>query len=491
MPWQNGEFVYAAEQEPKNEITFDGEYEQPRANEVSIGITGEALDVERVREYSGDQVFERIRNSPELVSIMNAVVDDIIGSGVRMRYIGRTDSAEQPGKRKVNDAERFWRDNKELIADSIMDAMAMGDGYLFKKGVDEEAASKAIRSYVNNNYSFNKSRYEDAAFEMLKADVQDNLNETKDLEMVPASTVEHDIDEFGNIERFVQEIGAQRYDLDPDKVIHHSYMNLDGKTYGFTPVAAMFAELDMLANAKDYNGVKFDNAAVPNKVFKLPNEGPNSQNFEMVKQTVEKYRQLKNQHKDLVLTGDIEIEDLNDSDEMEFRELAQYITRVLILAWGVPPSRIGGVMGTEGATQSAMAQEGYNKRIKRMQDKYETILNRELFEPLFDVRIEFKNPDVKSEIRRAERDLKKTQVVQRQMALGLMNKDDALEYLGKRRDQIPSNVEEEDMRQAARDLGEDGDVGADEQSERPAEEQVNEQQTPNRNGGNDPAVLNQ
>jgi len=480
------------EQKEINEgLTFDGEFEEPRANEVSIGITGQTLDVEQARDYQGDAVFDRIKNSPELVSIMNAVVDDVIGSGVRMRYVGRTDNAENPGKRNVNDAERFWRQNKEIIADSIMDAMAMGDGYLYKKTVDSEEAESEIRNHVKSNYNFNYDQYEEAATEMLKASVADNLNETKDLEMVPASTVEHDIDEFGNVERFVQEIGAERYDLDPEKIIHHSYMNLDGKTYGFTPVAAMFAELDMLANAKDYNGVKFDNAAVPNKVFKLPDDGPNGQNFEMVKQTVEKYRKLKNKHRDLVLTGNIEIEDLNDSSEMEFRELAQYITRILILSWGIPPSRIGGVMGSDGATQSAMAQEGYNKRIKRMQDKYETILNNELFEPLFSVRIEFKSPDVKSEIRMAERDLRKTEVVKQQMALGLMNKEDALEYLGKRRDQIPSNVEEDDMREAARDLGSNQEDTDSSVANSNAEETVNEQMTPDRNGGNDSSVVNQ
>lgn len=479
------------EKKKGNGLSFDGDYEEPRANEVSIGITGQTLDIERTRDYQGDEVFKRIKNSPELVSIMNAVVDDIIGSGVRMRYIGRKDNAQNPGKRNINDAEKFWKENKEIIADSIMDAMAMGDGYLFKKGVDKEKAEKTIQDYVKTQYDFKHEAYEQKATEILKASVQDNLNETKDLEMVAASSVEHDIDEFGNIERFVQEIGADRYDLNPEKVIHHSYMNLDGKTYGFTPVAAMFSELDMLANAKDYNGIKFDNAAVPNKVFKLPNDGPNGQNFEMVKQTVEKYRKLKNKHRDLVLTGEIEIEDLNDSSEMEFRELAQYVTRILIMAWGVPPSRIGGVMGSDGATTSAMAQEGYNKRVKRMQDKYETILNNELFEPLFSVRIQFENPDIKSEIREAERDLRKTEVVKQQMAMGLMNKQDALEYLGKRNDQIPSNVDEEEMRQTARDLGSNSEDRDSSASNSNAEETVNEQMTPDSNGGNDSAIENQ
>lgn len=456
---------------------FDGNWEEPRANEVGVGITGQQIDLEQTRDYSGDMVFRRIKNSGELMSIMQAVIDDIIGSGVRMQYIGRTDNAENPGKRSVKDARRFWKRNKEIIADSIMDAMAMGDGYLYKKSVDDDAAQKAIKSFVSENYSFKHEKYEDAAVKSLKASVADNMNETKDLEIVPASTVEHDIDEFGNIERFIQSIGTKDYDLDPEKVVHHSYMNLDGETYGFSPVAALFAELDMLANAKDYNGVKFNNAAVPNKVFKLPNDGPNGQNFEMVKQTVKKYRQLKNKHRDLVLTGDIEIEDLNDTSDMEFRELAQYVTRVVALSWGVPPSRIGGGIGSDSATESAMASEGYNKRIQRMQDKYETILNRELFEPMFSIRIEFKNPDIKSEIRKAERDLRKTEVVKQQASMGMMNRDAAMDYLGKRNDEIMSDLSDEDFQEAAKEIGSSQEDMASDSSinQENAEETVNEQ----------------
>jgi len=492
MPWnENGDYVYNDQISTKQAAgTFDGEWEQPRSPDATgIGIAATNFNIEQNRDYSGDQVFRRIKNSPEIVSVMQAVIDDIIGSGVNMRYVGRTSGAANPGKRSIEDAERFWRDNKEVIANSIMDAMAMGDGYLYKKGLDQEQAEKAIKNHVLANHNFNDQRYEEVARKYFESKAADDIEGTEELQMVPASSVEHDIDEFGNVERYIQEVGGQDYDLDPEKVINHSYLSLDGETYGFTPVASLFAELDMLANAKDYNGVRFDNAAVPNKLFKMPNDGPNGQNFEMVKQTLQKYRQLENKHRDLVLTGEIEVEDLNNATDMEFRELAQYITRVIVMAWGVPPSRVGGVIGSDGATASAMAQEGYNKRIKRMQDKYETILNRQLFEPLFDVQIWFDDPDVKSEIRKSERDLKKTEVVRQQMALGLMSKEEAMRYLGKRRDQV-ADVGEEEMRETARDLNGSGDLGGD-VAESQAEQTVNEQMEPDRNGGNDPSVVNQ
>jgi len=480
-----------SENESKIEPGDDVDFTQPRSNDaIGLGIAAENMSVERTREYGEDAIFRRIKNSPEIISIMQAVVDDILGSGIkRFNYVGRTDNAENPGARSVQDAKQFWMQNKEVIAEYLMDGMAFGDGYLYKKGLDEEQANQVIRSYVKNNYSFEKEKYEEKAADILLKQAQDDIEGTEELSVVPASTVLHDIDEFGNIDRYVQRVNGEEYDLDPDRVVHHSYLSLNGQTYGFTPVSAMFAELDMLANAKDYNGVRFDNAAVPNKVFKLPNDGPEGQNFEMVKETVKKYRQLKNKHRDLVLTGDIEIEDLNDTNDVEFKELIQMLQRILVMAWQVPPSRIGGIMGNDGATESAMAQEGYNKRIKRAQDKHQTILNNQIFEPMFNVRIEFEDPDTKSQIRKAEKDLRETEVVKQQMAMGLMNEQEAMDYLGKRPDQIAGDMDEQDMREQAREMGSSQeDMGDDTSLSTPSgEDTVNQEMNPE----NDSTVENQ
>jgi len=480
-----------------SENMFDGTWEKPRTNELPEGGLGIAGNVhtEQVRDIKENAVFDRLKNSPEILALMEAVVDDIIGGEEpAFEYVGRSDNADNPGKRNIKDAKQFWKDNKELIGDSIMDAMAVGDGYLYKKGMDSEAMQQKAREHVKANYNFNHDKYEDAATDMIvsKADSL-GVNSTQELDLVPASTVEHDIDEFGNIERYVQDIGAQEYDLDPEKVIHHSYLNLNGKTYGFTPVAALFAELDMLANAKDYNGVKFNNAAVPNKVFKLPEDGPSSQNFEMVKETVKKYRQLQNKHRDLVLTGDVEIEDLNDTSDVEFKELIQLVTRILAMAWGVPPSRVGGIIGSQGATESAMAAEGYSKRIERQQDKYETILNNELFEPMFSVNISLPNPHVKTDIRKAERDLRKTDVVIRQAALGMTSVEEAKKYLGKTNQEVVDGLDDERLMELAQNMSQSQKSRmSDREVERSqGEEEVDERQTPMRNGGNDATVENQ
>jgi len=232
-------------------------------------------------------------------------------------------------------------------------------------------------------------------------------------------------------------------------------MNLNGRTYGFTPFLSLFTEVDMLANAKNHNAKVFDNAGVVNKIFKLPDEGPNGQNYEMVKKTIAKYRELQNKHRDLVLTGNIEVEDMNSIGEsMEFRELAEYITHVLAIAWGVPPTRIGGNVGGTGtgSRDSQLSHEGYFKRIQRHQALHEAFLNEELFEPVFNVHIEFQHPDKKQEIRAADRDLRQLDVAQRMVAAGFWSADKAMQYLGIDRNEVADDFDEEEMREIMKEM---------------------------------------
>lgn len=468
----------------------EGESDQPRVNEPATGLIrgrGEdsLFDNEQVREWGEDQVFQRLKNSPEVISIMQAIVDDVMGAGFDFTYVGRADNAENPGTRAKQDAKQFWMRNQEQFAQSLMDSMAMGDGYLYKRSPDEAEAVQKVTEYIVDEYDFNYKEYAAKAshqlIDELKAD--EDFFRAKQLQMIPASTVRHDINEFGDIVEFTQKVSGEEFEFHPDKVIHHRFMPLNGKTYSFTPFVSLFAELDLLANAKDYNGRYFDNAAVPNKVFKLASEGPDSQNFEMVKNTLRQYRQSPNKHRDMVLTGDVEIEDLNDStDEMNFRELAEYITRVLVMAWGVPPTRIGLPLEGSGARVTNLTHEGYFKRIMRMQRKYQALLNEELFEPEFNVRIEFRNPDIKTEIRKAERDLRELEVVKQRAAMGMIDRQAAMERLGVDPGDVPDGFDEESFVEAAQRLGRSQNTQGEAVNRDNAEEAVQSERSANPGG---------
>ena len=465
MPLENGEYKYQPEQrETKQRQRTQSrtrqtgkivEEDQPMANEprAGIGIATDDVDILQERDTPEHAIFDRLMKSPELLSILQAVVDDVIGPGASYTYVGR-DDGENSGQQAIKRAKQFWERNQDVYGDCMIDEMAVGDMYVYKRMVDEAKVREAARYTIRSNYDFNYKASQEIATEKAVEELKENTSmfEIQELKQIPASTVKHKYNRYGDITGYHQEVAGKEIEIPADQVIHDSFMSLNGKTYGFTPFISLLAEIDMLANAKDHNAVHFDNAAVPNKIFKLADEGPGSSNFEMVKETLSKYRQMKNKHRDLVLTGDIEIEDMNNAAEMEFRELAEYVTRTLVMAWGVPPTRVGVSIGGGRGRMAELAHEGYYKRILRMQRRHQAILNENLFEPIFNVRIDFNSPDTKTEIRMAERDLRRVEVVRKLAGMGMMNKKAAMDYLDVNKHQIMQGMSEEDFREFAQGL---------------------------------------
>jgi len=471
MPWTDEGFVISdsdtsetssktreTSREVKNQSRQVKE-DQPMANEAVAGIgiaaqRGEVLDtgqrVQKHRDIGQDAIFNRLRQSPEIISIFQAIIDDVIGPGSTFHYVGREDG-DSNGHESIKKAKKFWQRNQETYANCMMDELAVGDKYIYRRKKDEAQVREAARTVLRTNFDFNYKNSVDIAADIATNELKSNTNmfEIEELVQVPAITVEHEINKYGDITAYRQKVGSDEIELPSDQVMHDSLMNLNGKTYGFTPFISLFTELDMLANAKNHNAQIFSNAGVVNKVFKLPDEGPGDVNFEMVKNTVAKYRQLRNKHRDLVLTGNIEIEDMNGADStMEFRELAEYLTNVLIMAWGVPPTRVGtDISGGGGARGRGvqLSHEGYFKRIKRLQRKHAAFLNEELFEPVFNVNIQFNNPDTKQEIREADRDLRRLDVAKQHTALGLWNKEKLMDYLDINRTDLPAEIDEEEL----------------------------------------------
>lgn len=477
MPRQNGEYSYEPEnistgtENNTNEDVKVGRTGQPELNEsqplanepsASIGIASQRGDlstngrVRQTREATEDAIFNRLRQTPEVLSLLQAIIDDTIGPGANFTYVGPTDG-ESNGEESLKKAKKFWRRNQSEYANCMIDQLVVGDMYAYKRNKEESLVRDEAEDVLRTNYNFNyKSSFDAAIGETMDAlKAETNMFEIDELVHVPAITIEHDINQYGDVLRYRQKVAGNEVSLDTEQIMHDSYMNLNGRTYGFTPFLSLFTEIDMLASAKNHNAKVFDNAGVVNKIFKLPDEGPNGQNYEMVKQTVAKYRKLRNKHRDLVLTGNIEIEDMNGiGDSMEFRELAEYLTHVLSVAWGVPPTRIGGNIGntSTGSRNSQLSHEGYFKRIQRYQREQEAFLNENLFEPVFNVHIEFNHPDKKQEIRAADRDLRRLDVAQRKIAMGLWSAEKAMNYLGVDRNETADNFDEEDLREVAKEM---------------------------------------
>lgn len=406
-------------------------------NTHGVVLTGEEEGV--ARDKSPEFLFKLIKQSPEVIANAQAIVQDVLSYGVEFEWVGRKDTT---GERKIEEARQFYWDNEEEIEAALFDKSFMGDMYLYNRILTRPEVKEKVDELISERYDFNTVAVEHISKRVATKEVMnDDVFSSKGLQQVPASTIQHELNEYGDIINFIQKLdGEENYKtvMPPEKIIHSRYMRLNGDTYGFAPVKSILTELSSLASMKNHNAIKFSNASVANKMFVLPDASPDSEQYQILKATIKKFRKLRNKHRDMALTGKVKVHELSNDDEMEFRELADYITRLISMTWSVPPSRLGvSVSGDTATRQAALSQEGYFKKINREQRRLENKLNKNVFVPEFNVRITFKNPDIKSEIRKTERDRAKTEVALKRMQMGIWDEEAAANYLSVKKYQIP------------------------------------------------------
>jgi len=470
MPWQNGQFI-TSDSDTSSSQRKEGEYvsvneqetkahkeqeTQPVGKDSIHGLVdGSRAEPGHPREINFDQiVYKRIRKSPEAISLAYAIARDIVGLDYHFTYLGKSSGVQNKQK-----AETFWeQEGKEPMLHGTVDALFTGELYTWKNKISKNNMDKKVRQTIKDNYDFNfresLDMAEQVAMQTIDSDDEDIFS-VRDIRHVPSSTIEHEINKYGDVKAFVQErSGEEDIPLDPDKVMHYQFMKLNGGTYAFPPTYAVLGELDTIANVKDFNGIRFSNAGVMNKIFKLPEDGPDSENYKLLNNTIKKYRQNRDKFKDMVLTGEVEVEELHDVQDMDFKNLIQHMVETLAMLWQVPPERAQMQMGDgQGARRSSFGNEGYYNNIYFHGNRIAAMLNKELFEPEFNCRIHFHNPNVRQEIRKADRDLRRAEHGRMMAAMGLWDQDRLADAMDVGENEMPEiDMSDEEFMMAVNNL---------------------------------------
>jgi hypothetical protein len=133
------------------------------------------------------------------------------------------------------------------------------------------------------------------------------------------------------------------------------------------------------------------NNGTPKKIFNLKDDIANSPNHEFLKQQLMGFGAVQNRHGNLIVTGNVDIQDLEDKmKDMEYENLAKYVTNNIAYALGIPATRLpysldGGAKSDAGG----LAESGYWKMIEADQRKIENLLNTQVFQPM-GVKVRFK-----------------------------------------------------------------------------------------------------
>lgn len=392
--------------------------------------------------------------TPELIAIVRAIVEDIMSDGWFL----------DGGRNNRLKVEEFLMENnaKEQISSLLFDVMVTGDGYLYVQKISKNEVKSVLDKILNRNEiksmikKTDETKHELGTTIFTEIEKDEQIFQPKSFVNLPSSTLKAQFDKNGEVYQWIQKVGIriqawkdgklvesmnereQNYNL--EEIIHFRLLRLDGKFYGFSPMASILKEMDILANVKDYARYFFEKGGVPNYMFILANETPQSENYKAFKKTLQLFASLANKYKSMVVTGEVKAEALNKlSRDMEFRDLAKYLTQILIMAWGVPTSRLSDIgLGDRIQSRgSTISTEGYYRKISHIQDLLEDMINTKLLAP-FNVKMHFKKTYLQDEIREVQVDKIKTDTAEQRMMLGMWSREQAGEYLGLHLDEIPT-----------------------------------------------------
>ena len=142
----------------------------------------------------------------------------------------------------------------------------------------------------------------------------------------------------------------------------------------------------------------------------------------------------------MVVCGDVEAKELSHLDkDMEFRELARYITQIMVMTWGVPANRLSDALVQSGMKSSVTSNEGYYRKISHYQDILEDLINSQLLNDR-KVKLTFRRTYKQDEVRTTQRDKIKSDVCEQRLRLALVDRDWCRKYLNIPHINFPSDA---------------------------------------------------
>lgn len=322
------------------------------------------------------QFWRWFKGRPELNSPVAARVDDTIKPVVFYTKDGRP-----LGRNKRIEAETFWQNNfmDERLKSIWFDALVTGDGFGYKAGLSKRQVRATLNKAISK-LDLPEVLVKELRDEFLKKNIDEETRKTRVFDYIASSTMEV-INDSTDILGYVQTVNSERRPFNKDEIVQFSLSNVDGRVDGYSPVASLSSELILLWFIKENMLAYMRNNGVPKKMFTLLDEMANSRNHQYLIQQLESFGAVQNRHGNLLLTGKIDVVDLEDKlKDMEYEKLAKYVTGNIAYALRVPASRLPyNLDGSAKSDAGGLAEAGYWSMIESDQRKIETLLNTQVF----------------------------------------------------------------------------------------------------------------
>ena len=414
-----------------------------------------------------------IKNSPETLLVLNSVITDIVSDGYVFEaiedYSGKKEKDPETGKKSysvkktnIRKAEEYCKKNffiRELKA-GLFDGLWSGNLSIWFRP-DENSTKDKIKQIIDIH---NKAHiqvkealvskedtlrliknlpngYPKIEQKEMKEYYDEEFNKLMTFKHVPWSTISMLTDNI-SVLAFAQAVSTSGPIVDASgqpiegkynasgilqrvwpasQILHWKYMSWDGKPWGYSPILGSMPVISILIMLKDYAGRWFEQGGTPESILMFKRAGLNDANVKKFEQVLQTFQKAYNKRGIYVGTApdDFEKIDLNNwNKDMEYKTLAVYCTSIIASVFQIPLARLQGLLGLEiKGSPSDAADSAYWRTISEIQNSIETLLNSQLFEPYFKVRIKFNNSYIQDDIRIQQKRMQKFDALAKQLDL--------------------------------------------------------------------------
>lgn len=348
------------------------------------------------------------RTQPELTGFVNKVARD-----VTHKWHFTPFKPDDTNRNKIMRAERFANEIVLLqtMEAQMADMLVTGDGFGWLGKIKQTDLKKKLKEVLKREI-FIESKEKDRMEHMLLAEfkresmsadqsfVDEDVLRPRKYRYVASSTMEVVFDQF-DVRGYNQIVARQLpIPFTPEEIVHYTLMRRDGKVNGFTPVESLMVQLELLRSMWQNMLSIYKNGGAPDKLFVLENTQINSPQYKRIEEQIQKYKLVENKHGNMLFTGKVTVEDLQQMDQMQFKDSGLYITGLMALQWGIPRSSIPFIIGDTNTKDDTggNSEKGYWTVIKDFQDTFAQTMNTQLWIPYFGVKIEFENAYINADI---------------------------------------------------------------------------------------------
>lgn len=343
---------------------------EPLYNNVGLGY-----NIDDMQRYLSRRIFEQIRATPELVSMIDTVVND--------HFMGDVDFYDKEGKRiygeELRKAKQFWVENDidDVFYGAGVDLFVDGSCFPWYNAARFSMDAKQkerILSYDQN--------YGGYLATVMQQKVLEELSKPRAISYLPASTTEI-LHTEARIIGYKQESAGRTIVWSPEQVEHIKLMNFDGEVRGFSGLKSLVKEISMMFLLKENILAALNNGGTPDNIIYLKNAtGVSKAKFDRLRTALESFSHVRKSHGNMPIDAEVGAIPIGEKlKDMEYRELAMFAVSEFCLAIGLPTSRVPFLMTGSGGTTnkgelSGTSEDAYQKKINNRRRKWENKWNK-------------------------------------------------------------------------------------------------------------------